>query len=840
LQASHDIEQLQSTSTSFHQGAALAPPLNGRVEGPRLNAASLELPLNTQTSQDKFDRRMSRMLAGDPSLRTTGTPPPQDSVYQNISRTLVSETAPAPFIVTPPQSPDKHPTPARRANTQMRGYSHNFAAPNTESKPAPEPMRRGPLIFNPQDAESRHTSHERESSREVGQWEYQHPQRLAKPSRGSTITGSPENGSVLAPHRSFSQPHKQEQVRTPQAIDSYENDAPPTAHPAIRRISKGSTSRVHASQSLLEDRKPSFEHSSNSGHRNRLRKRSPPGASSASNPASTQESAQSSRQAHLNGNLALQSPPWHVPERNTSSTESSTPPTPPEKPPPRDARRESQWLHHMEHQFSSRPLAPTIDIETETRRDVRRSLAVPVPAEAQSEEDDLPPSDMEYGHEDVQETHLLDGFSQVPSNRAASSTDGDSLRSATSVGQQHDGSYDSVVDPSDPQIDEPDELDLEYGPQYPQNVTQQPWEEDGDLLASQSSVDVEPIVRPRRRTLPPPSSPEEYSRARARRRGTWLEKSVPADIAQLAEETKPTFYPLLQHLQNRELLTELLTHLSFYEWLILWGSVSKAIRQALDSDSALCDAALERYLGTVGYARWSWSSPEPIRITLVEMHTYMRGVSVPVHAYAQSASSILSSPSSEEGVRLIHEMKKETRAFNRVVLRLRAQAEADAEQSAAIRRKRSIGSQAQRQNHGPPLSWSAGAAQGQGSKHRSASRQSSRAPSPTSSVWSQAQGSQAHLPLGTTSGGFRSPLFRLRRAPLLRVFVPSPEGDWLSDAGVLECETELRKAGILPLLRVGDVIWDTALGDEGNVGRLVWDGRYLIVRRIFLYVPIPF
>jgi len=97
-------------------------------------------------------------------------------------------------------------------------------------------------------------------------------------------------------------------------------------------------------------------------------------------------------------------------------------------------------------------------------------------------------------------------------------------------------------------------------------------------------------------------------------------------------------------------------------------------------------------------------------------------------------------------------------------------------------------------------------------------------------MWSQGAGSQAHLPLGATptSGGFRSPLFRLRRAPLLRVFVPSREGDWLSDAGVLECETELRKAGILPLLRVGDIVWDTALGDEGNVGRLVWDGRYLI------------
>jgi hypothetical protein len=355
--------------------------------------------------------------------------------------------------------------------------------------------------------------------------------------------------------------------------------------------------------------------------------------------------------------------------------------------------------------------------------------------------------------------------------------------------------------------------------------------------------DIEPIVRPRRRTLPPPSSPEEYSRARARRRGTWLEKSVPADIAELAEETKPTFYPLLQHLQIPLLLEELLAHLSFYEWLILWGGVSKVIRQALDSDPALCDVALERYLGTVGYARWSWPGPEPIRITLAEMHAYMRGVSVPVHVYAQFALSTLTSPPLEENAELIRGMKKETRAFNRVVIRLRAQAEADAGQGATTRRRQSIGqAQPQKQNNGPPLSWSASAAQGQGSRHRSVSRQSSRAPSPTNSAWSHGPGSQVHLPLGTnpTSGGFRSPLFRLRRAPLLRVFVPSPEGDWLSDSGVLECEKELRKAGILQMLRVGDVVWDTALGDEGNVGRLVWDGRYLIVRAAFSYTSMFF
>jgi hypothetical protein len=778
------------------------------------------------------------MLAGDPSLRSPGTPPPQDSVYRNISQTLVAETA-APFIVTPPQSPDNHPTPARRANTQMRGYSHTFAAPNPESKPAPESMRRGPLIFNAQGDDSRHISHEFESPREAGQRGHQLPQVLAKRLRGSTVTGGPERRSVSVPHHSFShsQPYNQEQVRT--QATAYEDEAPPTAHPAMRRISKGSSAGMHASQSLLEERNPSFaEHSNNLGQRNRLR--SPPdNLSSVSNPAPMQESAQLSRRAHRNGNLPVLSPPRPVPEQNTPSPESSAPPTPPEKPPPRDARSENEWLHHTERQLSSRLLARAIDVEIETRRDVRSSLAAPVPAEARSEDDDPPPSNMEDSQEDTRETHLLNGFSQQESSsRAASSIDGDSLRASTSVGQLRDGPYDSDVDPSDHEMDEPDEPGFEHGSRHPQNFTQQPWEEDGNLLESQSSVDLEPVVRPRRRTVPSPSSPEEYSRARARRRGTWLEKTVPADIAELAEETKPTFYPLLQHLQNRELLTELLVHLSFYEWLILWGSVSKAIRQALDSDPTLCDAALERYLGTVGYARWSWSSPEPMRITLTEMHTYMRGVSVPVHVYAQFSSTMLSSPSSEESVRRIHEMKKETRAFNRVVIRLRAQAEADADQGAVLRRKRSGQSQTPRQNNGPPLSWSASAAQGQAFR-RSASRQSSRAPSPTNSVWSHGA-SQAHLPLGsTTPGGFRSPLFRLRRAPLLRVFVPSPEGDWLADAAVLECETELRKAGILSLLRIGDVVWDTALGDEGNVGRLVWDGRYLIVRHALLYFPIP-
>jgi len=481
----------------------------------------------------------------------------------------------------------------------------------------------------------------------------------------------------------------------------------------------------------------------------------------------------------------------------------------------------------MERRYPPESLAPADDIEIVTRHDVRKSWAVPVSADGRSDEDESPLSNEEDSQEDVQEPHLLNGFSIRESpTRAASSNDEDSLQEPASVGQSYNSSSNSVVDPLELQGD-----DIDY-PRRPQYATQH--------LEDDYVGDIETVARRRPRVLPSPSSPEEYSRARARRRGTWLEKSVPADIAELAEETKPTFYPLLQHLQNPELLTELLTHLSFYEWLILWGGVNKVIRQALDSDPALCDVALQRYLGTVGYSLWTWSSPEPIRITLAEMHAYMRGVGVPAHVYSQTSFSILSSPPSQENAHLIRGMKKETRAFNRVVIRLRAQAEADSEQGAAVRRRQSIGQpQPQKQHNGPPLSWSAGAAQGQG-KHRSVSRQSSRAPSPTNSAWSQGAGSQVHLPLGSnsTSGGFKSPLFRLRRAPLLRVFVPSPEGDWLSDAGVLECETELRKAGILPLLRVGDVVWDTALGDEGNVGRLVWDGRYLIVGRVFPYLLI--
>lgn len=78
-------------------------------------------------------------------------------------------------------------------------------------------------------------------------------------------------------------------------------------------------------------------------------------------------------------------------------------------------------------------------------------------------------------------------------------------------------------------------------------------------------------------------------------------------------------------------------------------------------------------------------------------------------------------------------------------------------------------------------------------------------------------------------------LYRPKHAPLLRVFVLSPEGAWMSDNTVLDCETELKRSctntkGRMGrnLLRIGDVVWNCAIGDEGNLGRSIWDGNFLL------------
>jgi len=148
-----------------------------------------------------------------------------------------------------------------------------------------------------------------------------------------------------------------------------------------------------------------------------------------------------------------------------------------------------------------------------------------------------------------------------------------------------------------------------------------------------------------------------------------------------------------------------------------------------------------------------------------------------------------------------------TRAYSRIIVRLRAQAEAVTAHGGIISRLPD-----------GPMTASRTHIRGM------VSASSSRAPSPSCN-----SRQSSRPPTGQRGRAvFASPIYQPRRAPLLRVFVPSSE-DWLSDASVVECESELKRAGILHMLRPGDAVWDIAVGDEGNAGRMVWDGNFLLV-----------
>lgn len=317
----------------------------------------------------------------------------------------------------------------------------------------------------------------------------------------------------------------------------------------------------------------------------------------------------------------------------------------------------------------------------------------------------------------------------------------------------------------------------------------------------------------------PPPSPEDYRHARSKRRGEGLEKVPPPILAnvpvRIDRPAEP--FPLDLFLADANLLSSLLAFLTFYDWCTL-SSISKKIRLIFIQNRPLTEAILERFLKTVGYSTWIWTDPDPLPLSLMDLHDYMRSVSIPTHEYARVAElycpSLTLHPAQRDPILLenVRQLTAASRAYTRVVLRLRAQAEKEA----------SIPSSSSASRRSPSVKPSGHASRA------SPSRSGSRPPSPTPSSFSY---SQLSLPVPrpvTPVSSFRSPLYRLRRAPLLRVFVPSPDSDWLSDSSVLECEAELKRAGITHLLRAGDVVWDIAVGDEGNVGRLVWDGAYLI------------
>jgi hypothetical protein len=226
----------------------------------------------------------------------------------------------------------------------------------------------------------------------------------------------------------------------------------------------------------------------------------------------------------------------------------------------------------------------------------------------------------------------------------------------------------------------------------------------------------------------------------------------------------------------------------------------------------------------------------------------MRAVNIPSHRYSDLAEDILANRPTEggNGSGMVKLLAKASRAYTRVILRLRAQADAEATLLASMGPDQvPIANQHKRSGRDSVAPTAFNAPRESRESMRGLSRPASRAVSVASSVDPYTGPTSFQQPAHLRPK-FRSPLYRPRHAPLLRVFVLSPEGPWMSDNTIVECEKELKRScsgakGRLSksLLKVGDIVWNCAVTDEANLGRSVWDGNYLIVRASNLPVP-PF
>jgi hypothetical protein len=141
--------------------------------------------------------------------------------------------------------------------------------------------------------------------------------------------------------------------------------------------------------------------------------------------------------------------------------------------------------------------------------------------------------------------------------------------------------------------------------------------------------DVDPFAKTDGVRMFSPSPSGEYSRPSSRNgthkpRDYLADHSIPTTqehefraVRLGAEGSNPNFvFNLATLLSEPATLGCLLTYLSFYDWCMLC-SVSNQIRALFGDRRELREEALERYLTTVGYARWTSSEPEPLALSLM-------------------------------------------------------------------------------------------------------------------------------------------------------------------------------------------------------------------------------
>ncbi|KDE02935.1 hypothetical protein MVLG_06532 [Microbotryum lychnidis-dioicae p1A1 Lamole] len=207
-------------------------------------------------------------------------------------------------------------------------------------------------------------------------------------------------------------------------------------------------------------------------------------------------------------------------------------------------------------------------------------------------------------------------------------------------------------------------------------------------------------------------------------------------------------------------------------------ATSRALRRSMDEPLAK-EIVLQRYLGPWGYRSYALGSDkaptspspsaktEPIVLTLRDLDAFLIATELQIEQYARFAKDYNFDRLHATTLRSI---RASTRAWNRVVLRLRWQLE----------------------GYGGRGCWAPYAFEGQ--------------------IVAQ------NLAV----------VFRSGRAPTLRTWVPlSGTTSWMADSEVVECEREIWRSGVWGEMRRGDVVVNTAIAPFGNLGKLIFDGKFL-------------
>lgn len=269
----------------------------------------------------------------------------------------------------------------------------------------------------------------------------------------------------------------------------------------------------------------------------------------------------------------------------------------------------------------------------------------------------------------------------------------------------------------------------------------------------------------------------------------------------------------------------------------------RSIRSALDSALGQ-ELILHRFLGCIGYETWepqlavleaavqagpggaayltrlSEGETDPVPLTTCDVLHFALGHVV--RAEYQPLAQLVIQNGAEIDPRWPRLAEYTTRAYNRVLARLRAQPHYDPSGSQSEARNGALGSllaivrSAVHENKLPEVTLSERAVRAYEQMGMKRYVAEARA------LETQPLRDAMHVP------------WRSDRAPVWRAWVPTnnPEG-WLEDDELPNVEQQLSLAGIRGnaraqhLLRPGDVVWDVALGGERNVGKLLYDGTFV-------------